>query len=182
VEKEAKALARAGYQVKALGWDRSGSLPTKNYWMVSPLVRLPIKAGFGKGIRNFPQLLRWQVHLLAWLFRNRNEYDIIHACDFDTILPAYLLKMLARKIVVYDIFDFYADHLRSTPTGIKNMIRAVDIWVIGRVDAVILVDDARREQIAGSNPRRVEVLYNSPEDLVDKPPAGEMPEPARLFR
>jgi glycosyltransferase involved in cell wall biosynthesis len=43
--------------------------------------------------------------------------------------------------------------------------------LIGRVDAVILVDDARREQIGGSKPRRLEVLYNSPEDLKEPAPA-----------
>lgn len=165
MEKEAKALARAGYRVKALGWDRSGALPTEEVLDGILIIRLPIRADFGKGIKNLPQLLRWQMHLLAWLFRHRAEYDIIHACDFDTVLPAYLLKKVSRKVVVYDIFDFYADHLRSTPDRIKKMIRALDIWVIGKVDAVILVDDARREQIAGAKPGLIEVIYNSPEDM-----------------
>jgi glycosyltransferase involved in cell wall biosynthesis len=165
VEKEARSLARAGYEVRALGWDRSGALPTSEVSEGVHITRLPIKAEFGKGIGNFPQLFRWQVHLLAWLFKHRNQYDIIHACDFDTILPAFLLKHLSRKKVVYDIFDFYADHLRSTPRRIKKIIRALDLWVIGKVDAVILVDEARRQQIAAAKTRRVEVIYNSPEDL-----------------
>jgi glycosyltransferase involved in cell wall biosynthesis len=173
VEKEAKALARAGFQVKALGWDRSAKLPTSDQLDGVSIIRLPIQADFGKGIRNFPQLFRWQVHLLSWLYRHRHTYDIIHACDFDTVLPAFLLKKLAGKLVVYDIFDFYADHLRSTPDFIKYWIRAVDLWVINRVDAVILVDDARRDQIAGSRPRRVVVLYNSPEDLVAPATVGK---------
>jgi glycosyltransferase involved in cell wall biosynthesis len=170
VEKEAKAIARAGYRVRALGWDRSGALPAEEISDGVQISRLPIQADFGKGIQNLPQLLRWQMHLLAWLLRHRDEYDIIHACDFDTVIPAVLLKKLAGKVVVYDIFDFYADHLRSTPASIKKMIRALDIWVIGRVDAVILVDEARQEQIAGSAPRRLEVIYNSPEDQVDPLP------------
>ena len=172
VEKEARALVRAGYQVKALGWDRSGFLPAEEDVDGVPIIRLPIRAPFGKGIKNFPQLFRWQVHLLAWLIRNRGAYDIIHACDFDTILPAFLLKNLARKKVIYDIFDFYADHLRATPHWIKKMIRALDIWIIGRVDAVILADDARREQIAGAEPRLVEVIYNSPQELADSSPVN----------
>jgi glycosyltransferase involved in cell wall biosynthesis len=171
VEKEARALAGAGYQVIALGWDRSGLLPTSEVLDGLAITRLPIKAPFGKGIMNFPQLLRWQIHLLVWLFRHRREYDILHACDFDTILPAYLLKILARKKVIYDIFDFYADHLRATPSIIKKMIRAVDIWVIGKVDAVILVDDTRREQIRDAKPQRMEVVYNSPQDMLDSAPA-----------
>jgi glycosyltransferase involved in cell wall biosynthesis len=170
VEKEARALTHAGYQVRVLGWDRSGILPAEELLDGVSIVRLPIRAPFGKGIKNFPQLLRWQVYLLSWLFRNRGMYDIIHACDFDTVLPAFMLKILARKKVIYDIFDFYADHLRATPARIKQMIRALDIWIIGKVDAVILVDDARREQIAGARPRHLEVIYNSPQDLVDALP------------
>jgi glycosyltransferase involved in cell wall biosynthesis len=175
VEKEARALAGAGYQVIALGWDRSGMLPTSEVLDGLTITRLPIKAPFGKGIMNFPQLLRWQIHLLVWLLRHRKEYDILHACDFDTILPAFCLKNLARKKVIYDIFDFYADHLRSTPSIIKKMIRAVDIWVIGKVDAVILVDDARREQIKDAKPRRMEVVYNSPQDMLDSAPVESKP-------
>jgi glycosyltransferase involved in cell wall biosynthesis len=168
-------LAGAGYQVIALGWDRSGMLPTSEVVDGLTITRLPIKAPFGKGIMNFPQLLRWQIHLLVWLLRHRKEYDILHACDFDTILPAFCLKNLARKKVIYDIFDFYADHLRATPSIIKNMIRAVDIWVIGKVDAVILVDDARREQIKDAKPRRMEVVYNSPQDMLDSAPVEAKP-------
>jgi glycosyltransferase involved in cell wall biosynthesis len=111
----------------------------------------------------FP-LLRWQVGLLAWLIHHRAEYDLIHACDFDTILPALICKYLFGKRVVYDIFDFYADHLRATPEWVKRLIRAVDLRAIERADAVILVDDARRAQIAGARAKRLAVVYNSPED------------------
>ena len=51
---------------------------------------------------------------------------MVHACDFDTILPALMCKWLWKIKVIYDIFDFYADHLRATPNLIKRMIRAVD--------------------------------------------------------
>lgn len=167
VEKEAQALIKAGYEVQVLGWDRSGQLPVEENIGGARISRLPIKAGFGKGVRNLPQLLRWQFHLLMWLIRHRREFDIIHACDFDTVLPAVLLKKFSGKKVVYDIFDFYADHLRATPTRIKKLIRAVDIRVMGMVDGIIIVDDSRREQVSDAKPRRIEVIYNSPQDLWD---------------
>jgi glycosyltransferase involved in cell wall biosynthesis len=81
--------------------------------------------------------------------------------------------------VVYDIFDFYADHLRATPEVVKRLIRAVDLWAISRADALILVDDARRQQIAGSRPKSVTVIYNSPEDTPANHPAkASTPRPA----
>lgn len=114
---------------------------------------------------NLPQLLKWQWGLWRWLIKHKSEYDILHACDFDTILPALWMKIFYGKRVVYDIFDFYAAHLRATPTAIKNIIRRIDLWAIGRADALILVDDARVEQVVGSKPRLTAIIYNSPEDV-----------------
>ncbi len=74
------------------------------------------------------------VGIVAMAGETPAEYDVIHACDFDTILPAILIKSLYGKRLVYDIFDFYADHLRATPMIIKMIIRRVDLWAIGRAD------------------------------------------------
>ena len=164
VEKIAAALRDAGYQVNALGWDRSGVLPVKEQKEGWQIWRLPIKAGFGRGMGNLPQLLRWQAGLTIWLVKHRKEFTYLHACDFDTILPALFCKYFWHKKVVYDIFDFYADHLRKTPAFIKRLIRALDYRSIHMADAVIIVDECRREQIAGSKPKRLVVVYNSPED------------------
>ena len=166
VEKEALSLQKAGYTVQVLGWDRNGNIPAKQELEGISIRRLLIRAGYGRGIMNFFPLLLWQVGLLGWLFRHRREYDLIHACDFDTILPALACKKLFGKQVVYDIFDFYADHLRATPVWIKRLIRAVDLWAVDRADAVIVVDEARFGQIAGSHPKHLAAIYNSPADTL----------------
>jgi glycosyltransferase involved in cell wall biosynthesis len=164
VEKEASCLADAGYSVRVIAWDRSAELLALEERGKVRIERLPIAARYGRGLANFPALLRWQMGLVHWLSAHRNEYTIIHACDFDTILPALWLKAHHGKTVVYDIFDFYADHLRATPSWIKGAIRRMDTWAIGRADALILADDARLRQIGGASPRSVTVIYNSPED------------------
>lgn len=166
VEKEAAALAEFGHEVQAIAWDRSGELPAIEQVSSFQVHRLAIRAAFGHGIGNLPALLKWQIGLLTWLIRERKTYDIIHACDFDTILPAIVCKFLFGKLVVYDIFDFYADHLRATPTLLKTLIRKLDLFIIGLADATILVDEARRKQIDGSHPRQLIYIYNSPEDYI----------------
>ncbi|MEN4010842.1 MAG: glycosyltransferase family 4 protein [Bellilinea sp.] len=164
VEKIARALHQQGWRVDVLGWDRSGELPLTAQTDFGVVRRLPIRARFGSGLGNLPQLLRWQLGLFFWLLRQGRRYDAIHACDFDTILPALLLAKSWKTALIYDIFDFYAEHLRRTPAWIKSLIRRVDLWAIGKVDAVILVDENRKQQIAASNPRMLEVIYNAPED------------------
>ena len=170
VEKIAVSLAQGGHVVRIVCWDRAGEhsrpggLPAEEQVAGAACSRLPIRAEYANGIRNFPALLRWQLALAGWLVARRREYDTIHACDFDTVIPALLCKWLFGKRVVYDIFDFYADHLRRTPSVIKRLIRWVDLRAIGKADALILVDDSRWEQIRGAHPRRSAVIYNSPAD------------------
>ncbi len=164
VEKEARSLVKARFTVKALGWDRTGKLSTSEDRGDFSILRLPIRAKYGSGLLNFPALFRWQLGLLWFLLKNRKDYEIIHACDFDTILPALLSKFFFGKKVIYDIFDFYADHLRKTPHFIKKIIRSIDFWAIKNADGVIIVDDSRRDQIRGSKPKELIVVYNSPED------------------
>ncbi len=164
VEKEALALTQAGYHTTLLGWDRTARLPTVDKINGITCYRLPIQAEYATGIRNTPDLLRWQWGLLRWLVNHRSQYDIIHACDFDTVLPALISKFLFGKKVVYDIFDFYADHLRATPQWLKRAIRRVDLQAINWADALILVDDARWQQVQGARPKHSAVIYNSPDE------------------
>ncbi len=167
VEKVARTLKQAGYEVLLLGWERTGKLPQEEQIDGIPCFRLHIEAENEEGIQNLPGVLRWQWGLLNWLIQHRQEYDLIHACDFDTILPALACAKFYRKKVVYDIFDFYVDMLRKIPKAIKTIIRRLDLWAIDQADGVILADDSRMDQIAGAQPRHWVVIYNSPQDLLD---------------
>ena len=71
VEKEAKALVEAGYDVEALGWDRGAILPLVEERMGIKIHRLHIKAKFGNGLGNLPALMRWQAGLMGWLIHER---------------------------------------------------------------------------------------------------------------
>jgi hypothetical protein len=154
VEKVGRALLEAGFIVQALGWDRSGQLPAEETAAGFPIRRLAVPARWKRGVNNLPALARWQAAALNWLRQHRQEYDLVHACDFDAVTPALWARRLWGKKVVYDIFDYYADMLRATPGPLKSLVRVLDQAAIGEVDAVILADEARREQIAGSHPRR----------------------------
>lgn len=169
VEREAASLSKMGYEVTILAWDRTGELPERERreWYV--IIRLSIPSSYAKGVRNFPGLLRWQMGLTGWLIRHRKDFDLIHACDLDMVLPALLCKGLFGKRVIYDILDFYADHLRATPKWIKRLIRVVDLWAVSKSDGVIIVDECRLSQLSGVQPQGLSIIYNSPRDV-----AGEI--------
>lgn len=167
VEKEARALAEAGYVVRVFCWDRNASFPKFEYNDFGIIERAHIKAKYGSGLNNIIPLALFNFALIWYLFRNAKNYDIIHACDFDVVLPAIFVRLILKKKVVYDIFDFYSEMLRNTPKFIKFILKRLDIKLIGIADAVIIADESRRKQISGSNPKKLVVIYNSPE-LSDK--------------
>lgn len=181
VEKEAQVLSEAGYGVRVLGWDRTAALPLEEVRPYGVVERIPLPAKFGSGLSNLPHLLRFQFALLSHLIRKRKEYDILHACDFDTLIPALLAKALWRKRVVYDIFDFYADMLLKVPSWLRQVIRRLDLWLMGFADAVILADESRLGQVAGGRMRRVAFIYNTP-DLhgMNLPLLPSPPPPVRI--
>ncbi|MEM4202779.1 MAG: glycosyltransferase family 4 protein [Candidatus Methanomethylicaceae archaeon] len=171
VERAVEALAAAGYNIIVLGWDRGWNLPSQEEQRGYTVVRVRIPASFGRGLRNLPGVLRWQSALLIWLLKNRDRYDIIHACDLDTALPGLLAARIFRKWLVFDIFDNYADAFRVGP--LRWLIRWLEMAVFARSDAIIIADDIRQEQFAGIKPRRLAVIYNSPPDLWPDLNAGE---------
>lgn len=175
VDKIARALAAAGHQVTALGWNMGGELTPQESRDAYSLQRLPVRAQFGRGVSNIRHQLRWQSALLRWLVRQRREYQVIHACDFDTVLPALLCKAFYKKKVVYDIFDFYAEMLRATPAALVRLIRAIDLKAIDKADAVILADRSRLQQIEGSHPKRLQLIYNTTEDVLSQLASGQAP-------
>ncbi len=167
VEKVARALSRAGWQVTIVGWDRSAAMADEEREYAA-VFRIRLAAPFASGLRNLPKLVQWNILLLAWLIRYRTSYDVLHACDFDTVLPALVVRFLFNKRVVYDIFDFYADMLRKTPPLVKSLIRWLDFWIMRKVDALILADESRQRQLGRERNKRVTVIYNTPE-AIDMP-------------
>lgn len=180
VDKIARALGQDGHRVSVLAWDFTGEHLPHEVRPDYSISRIDLPVKFGRGLGNLILELRWQWRLLRWLIANQAGYDLLHACDFDTILPALFCGRLFKKRVIYDIFDFYADMLRQTPEILKRAIKRIDLWAIDRADGVILADDRRREQIKDSTPKHCVVIYNSPEDeyrsleISEGSPAGEL--------
>ncbi|OFL66860.1 hypothetical protein HMPREF2758_06875 [Facklamia sp. HMSC062C11] len=167
VEKEVNSLVGAGYQVQILAWDRENhrdslsNLDLKNG--IVPIHRFGIQANFGGGFKkNSIPLIKFQMRLFSWLTCHKNEYDIIHACDFDTSLTGLLISKLYSKKLVYDIFDYYVDSF-NVPNLLKAFIEKLDRMVINRADAVILCSEKRKEQILGTKPKYLEIIHNTPD-------------------
>lgn len=167
VEKEANTLVRLGYSVQIVAWNREekntekkGVINLQNGKV--PIRWLNIKSRYGSGMKSVFPLIAFQISLLYWLLRNHKKYEVIHACDFDTVLPAWLVTKLYKKKLVYDIFDYYIDAFK-VPQRLMNIVEKIDIYMINNANAVIIVNESRLKQIEKSNPKKLYIIHNTPD-------------------
>jgi glycosyltransferase involved in cell wall biosynthesis len=169
VEKEVVCLLAHGYSVEILCWDRSGELPKRELIETeqgsASIVRWRGKSTFGGGFKNILKLSCFQIFLLFHLLKNWKTYDIIHAADFDTVLPGLLIKTIFKKKLVYDIFDFYVDAF-PVPERLRFIIKRLDFFVMKKADAVIITNEHRKLQIEGALPKSLHVIHNSPSSFI----------------
>lgn len=169
VEKESSSLVKHGYKVTIIAWDREAKykyreLTKKIAGAQVTIVRFGINAVYGGGSKIiFPYFL-FCIRVWEWLYKNRREYDCIHACDIDTALEAVLVGRILKKKIVFDIFDFRGGSLYKKNFKQKMLVN-VQYYVIRHSNAVIICSDQRKEQIVGSRPKLLEVIHNSPSNL-----------------
>lgn len=162
VEKEAWTLVKAGYQVHVLAWDRDSNHKAEDSYITVadekiPITRLGYKAEYGAGLRSLGPNLQFQFHMCRWLKKNQEEFDILHACDFDT---AFFSQTFARKKkFVFDIFDFLYGEPKSL---FQKLIYKAQIRLINRADATIICTEERKRQIKEATPKRLVVIHNTP--------------------
>jgi glycosyltransferase involved in cell wall biosynthesis len=138
VRKIAKSLNKK-YSVLILGWNRDAVPKNMIYKHYKDLHLCNIKAPYGK-----PLLIVYYPFFWIWIFFQLIKYrpKVIHACDLDTIIPAYLYKLLFKKRLVFDVFDRYA--LGYIPQKFKilyNLINSFEEIISHHVDVLITVGE-----------------------------------------
>lgn len=162
VEKEAWSLTKAGYDVHILAWDRDVDIKeTSDFIQVAdiqiPITRLGYKASYGEGTKNLKAFLSFQFGMRAWL--RKHDFDVVHACDFDTAFFSNSVVKRKKEKFVFDIFDF----LFGEPKGIvQKIVKKVQLRIIDHADATIICTEERKKQIAGSTPKKLAIIHNTP--------------------
>jgi glycosyltransferase involved in cell wall biosynthesis len=162
VEKEAWSLAKAGYDVHILAWDRDTNIEeVSDFVYVAdiqiPITRLGYKATYGEGMKNLKAYLSFQFSMRKWLCKH--DFDIVHACDFDTAFFSFAVIKRKREKFIFDIFDF----LYGDPKGIvQKAVKKAQLLLINYADATIICTEERTKQIVGSTPRKLAVIHNTP--------------------
>ena len=162
IDKEARALANAGYDVTVLLWDRALEHLPSEVRDGYRIERIRMRASYGG-----PDLA---VRLPLWWLRSflqiaRERPDVVHAIDFDSAIPAVFSKQIVGHRLVYDIFDFYADMIAlPLSSGVRAFLARRERRAILAADLVILADLARQGQLGDARPARIIEVMNVPEE------------------
>lgn len=127
-----------------------------------PNYEIQLPAIIGGGIKNIVPLMKYNKILYNWLKNNRDKYDAIHAVDYDAASVAMKIKNKYDKKFVYHIADFYADSRLNIPGFLKTYLRKKEYNIINHADSTIICSEDRKEQIAGSHPKNLVVVHNTP--------------------
>lgn len=164
VEKEANILAKSGYNVTILAWNRSSDLKIRTDMkelQETTVKRISFggKAEYGASIKSIKPYLFFQYRVCKWLICNRDSYDIVHLCDFHTGFFGSIPCRLFRKKFIYDIFDY----MGTNPKTIKHkIIKNAEDNIIRYANATIICTEERKEQIKGTHPKNLVVIHNTP--------------------
>jgi glycosyltransferase involved in cell wall biosynthesis len=168
VEREARALAAAGFPVKILCPAWEGPAPPPRWGPGIEVRILPFKAGrFGF---RFPYILGRQLLRAA-----RAERDVwaFHAHDLNTALPALLAAAGRRVCCVCDFHEWYSENVSFSearkayqphPPHKRRIYRAVERVAIHSASAVITVCDSIAVLLERQfqSPRPIGVIRNIP--------------------
>lgn len=171
VEKVLMALVNDGYTVTVLAWDRSEEYKIRRTEKPgAEIIRFGLPGSFAGGLKkNLKPLVKFEKNIYIWLKENRDKYDIIHAFDLDTGIMAQKAAKKYNKKLVYHILDYYAACRFKEGTVAYKIISKIEGSVINSADAVVLCSEKRLEQIAGTKPKRMEFIHNTPpESMADK--------------
>ena len=163
--KEIMTLASNGYKVYVIGWDRDGLalkrckelFRGKNVEFTFFDQNVGSKIGF-KGIFKMIGFIRFVMKSLREV---KSRIDIVHACNLDAGWGAYLMCKKFGTPMVYDIYDYYIDS-HKIPRALIPLIEWMEITVINHSKCTIICTEERMEQLQKADPKKVVVIYNSP--------------------
>ena len=139
VYKEAKSLIKGGYKVTIFAWDRDGEFPETEVLDGIKIRRFDIPSSYGK-ISMIKGLMRfWRAAVKE---ARKEDFDIVHCHDFDTLPVGLKIGRKMKKRVVYDAHENYASMIEfDVPRPIYLFIRWYEKRLAPRADGVVAVSE-----------------------------------------
>lgn len=128
----------------------------------SHIKRFKLRAPYGR-----VSLIAYYPLFWIWVFGNLLFYKpkIIHACDFDSLIPCYIYRILFSTKLIFDSFDRYAmAFIPPKYRAIYALVNMFEDMLAHKVDALVTVSNERLSTFGKYTPKHTEVISNCPED------------------
>ena len=166
--KEIKSLTHIGYLVTFLCWDRGVKSPRSERHEVGDFhreIRVKLKGPWGSAGKTLLFLPVWWCFEFFWLMVIK--WDVAHAIQISSILPAVIAGKLKRKPIIYEMLDTTEDEI-LLPKEVRDIFIKIDKLFMRLASSVILADDAQIEEVGGVPNSKVVAIYDSPPDTFNK--------------
>jgi glycosyltransferase involved in cell wall biosynthesis len=149
VRRASQALAAAGYRVRILAWDRTGTLPAHEWDGDVEVRRVQVRSHSGRGVVQLAFLARAVAGFVPFLREDRP--DVLHIVDLPMLAAGLALRPFIGKPtkVVYDAFEIY--RLMTAhwlPAAIRGPLALVERYLPRVADLVLTPGEARRRYFA----------------------------------
>jgi len=151
VNREAKTLREAGYDVCVIAWHRESGKREKyrtpdaiDVCLTGPPCKM---RDFLSLVINLPRF-----YLIAFIESIRRDCSIVHSHDFDTLPLGYLIARIRQAKLVYDAHESYADMIvKDAPNLISRIIRLIEKKLLRKTDLVIVANEHVGKLIGAEN-------------------------------
>lgn len=165
LNKFAGVIDKSNYDYTILWWNRLNEMVVGD--KKEKMVEFKRNGKLGRRWKNLIGLLFWNIYIFYWLARNFKKVNVVHAIDFDCIVPSFLFARIFRKKIIFDVYDKYSD-AKSISGFLGKIINKLENYFINYSDCSILVDDCRFEQHGIKRKNSIVVIENVPDDIPNK--------------
>ncbi|MEM2121965.1 MAG: glycosyltransferase [Candidatus Woesearchaeota archaeon] len=150
VYKEASSLEKAGYKVKILCWDRELKYKQKENLEGILIERIKLRAGYG--FKNL--LIKLPLFWIKLFFKAlKEDYDILHCHDYDTLIVGTILKSFKRKKLIYDSHELFLDYTENKI--INKLIFFIEKICFPKIDLLIYTNEERLKILIQNLPSKI---------------------------
>lgn len=171
-EKEINVLLKNGYEVEIVAWDREGNIKLPEREESDNLIinRLITKnSGYGKGYSSILNFIKYYLKTIK--FVKKKKFDIIYAHDIDTLIPAFVLKLITHSKLVLDMHEYYEGMFFKNSRTFKGIfvfiIQIIKAIIFPFVNLFVLVNAVllEKDKVLNKYKDRCIVIQNFPDDL-----------------
>ncbi|KOY83881.1 hypothetical protein I6G82_15335 [Lysinibacillus macroides] len=156
LQKYINYLEKTQQSYKVIAWNRGEDILEKENY-----IYFNYPAAFGLGMKNIPKKIMWFQFIRRQLWKNRKQYQTIHACDLDTAIPAFFMKSVLKKSMIFDVFDWVSSE--NSKGFLGKVILTIENRIFKKCDFTIICEEYRINQVREDSRRRSAVLPNIPD-------------------